>query len=130
MDEQLPYFLKTQSNNTNLQSIKGEIMKILKISLILLLASMINVYADDIYLSCESTTNLRTSFIINDEKKVLILDGVKREVVEWKKEFITFWKSETIKEISEPRNFKPDTLDRISGSYGSYNCKVVKKTIF
>ena len=26
-------------------------------------------------------------------------------------------KSETIKEISEPRNFKPDTLDRISGSY-------------
>ena len=105
-------------------------MKIIKISLILLLASMINTYADDIYLSCESTTNLRTSFIINDEKKVLILDGVKREVVEWKKEFITFWKSETIKEISEPRNFKPDTLDRISGSYGSYNCKVVKKTIF
>ena len=64
------------------------------------------------------------------KKKVLILDGVKREVVEWKKEFITFWKSETIKEISEPRNFKPDTLDRILGSYGSYNCKVVKKTIF
>ena len=105
-------------------------MKIIKISLILLLASMINTYADDIYLSCESTTKLRTSFIINDEKKILILDGVKREVVEWKKEFITFWKSETIKEISEPRNFKPDTLDRISGSYGSYNCKVVKKTMF
>ena len=36
----------------------------------------------------------------------------------------------TIKEISEPRNFKPDTLDRISGSYGSYNCKVVEKTMF
>ena len=105
-------------------------MKIIKISLILLLASMINTYADDIYLSCESTTKLRTSFIINDEKKIFILDGVKREVVEWKKEFITFWKSETIKEISEPRNFKPDTLDRISGSYGSYNCKVVKKTMF
>ena len=105
-------------------------MKIIKTSLILLLASMINTYADDIYLSCESTTKLRTSFIINDEKKILILDGVKREVVEWKKEFITFWKSETIKEISEPRNFKPDTLDRISGSYESYNCKVVKKTMF
>ena len=105
-------------------------MKIIKISLILFFSSMINTYADDIYLSCESTTKLRTSFIINDEKKILILDGVKREVVEWKKEFITFWKSETIKEISEPRNFKPDTLDRISGSYGSYNCKVVKKTIF
>ena len=105
-------------------------MKIIKFSLILLFASMINTYADDIYLSCESTTKLRTSFIINDEKEVLILDGVKREVVEWKKEFITFWKSETIKEISEPRNFKPDTLDRISGSYGSYNCKVVEKTLF
>ena len=105
-------------------------MKIVKKSLILLFASIVNTYAYDIYLSCESTTKLRTSFIINDEKKVLILDGVKREVVEWKKEFITFWKSETIKEISEPRNFKPDTLDRISGSYGSYNCKVVKKTLF
>ena len=105
-------------------------MKIIKISLILFFASMINTNAEDIYLSCESTTKLRTSFIINDEKKILILDGVKREVVEWKKEFITFWKSETIKEISEPRNFKPDTLDRISGSYGSYNCKVVEKTLF
>ncbi|REK45988.1 MAG: hypothetical protein DWQ16_01955 [Proteobacteria bacterium] len=105
-------------------------MKIIKISLILFFASMINTNAEDIYLSCESTTKLRTSFIINDKKKLLILDGVKREIVEWKKEFITFWKSETIKEISEPRNFKPDTLDRISGSYGSYNCKVVEKTLF
>ena len=105
-------------------------MKIIKISLILFFASMINTNAEDIYLSCESTTKLRTSFIINDKKKLLILDGVKREIVEWKKEFITFWKSETIKEISEPRNFKPDTLDRISGSYGSYNCKVVEKTMF
>ena len=105
-------------------------MKIIKIFLILFFASMINTNAEDIYLSCESTTKLRTSFIINDKKKLLILDGVKREIVEWKKEFITFWKSETIKEISEPRNFKPDTLDRISGSYGSYNCKVVEKTLF
>ena len=105
-------------------------MKIIKISLILFFASMINTNAEDIYLSCESTTKLRTSFIINDKKKLLILDGVKREIVEWKKEFITFWKSETIKEISEPRNFKPDTLDRISGSYGSYNCKIVEKTLF
>ena len=105
-------------------------MKIIKISLILFFASMINTNAEDIYLSCESTTKLRTSFIINDKRKLLILDGVKREIVEWKKEFITFWKSETIKEISEPRNFKPDTLDRISGSYGSYNCKVVEKTLF
>jgi hypothetical protein len=87
-------------------------------------------YAKDVYLSCESTTKFRTSFIINDEKKILILDGIEREVVNWKNEFITFWKSQTMKEISEPRNFKPDTLDRISGSYGSYNCKVVKKTLF
>ena len=105
-------------------------MKIIKISLILFFAYMINTNADDIYLSCESTTKLRTSFIINDKKKLLILDGVKRKIIERKKEFITFWKSETIKEISEPRNFKPDTLDRISGSYGSYNCKVVEKTLF
>jgi len=35
-----------------------------------------------------------------------------------------------MKEISEPRNFKPDTLDRISGSYGSYSCRVVEKTLF
>ena len=87
-------------------------------------------YAKDIYLSCESSTKFKTSFIINDERKSLILDGIEREVVNWTKEFITFWKSQTMKEISEPRNFKPDTLDRISGSYGSYNCKVVKKTLF
>ena len=87
-------------------------------------------YAKDVYLSCESTTKFRTSFIINDEKKILILDGIEREVVNWKKEFITFWKSQTMKEISEPRNFKPDTLDRISGSYGSYSCRVVEKTLF
>ena len=105
-------------------------MKIIKLSLIIFFFSIISTYANNIYLSCESTTKLRTSFIINDKKKLLILDGVKREIVEWKKEFITFWKSETIKEISEPRNFKPDTLDRISGSYGSYNCKVVEKTLF
>ena len=105
-------------------------MKILKLTFILFLFSIIHTYAKDVYLSCESNTKFRTSFIINDEKKTLILDGVHREVVNWTKEFITFWKSQTMKEISEPRNFKPDTLDRIAGSYGSYNCKVVKKTLF
>ena len=105
-------------------------MKIIKISFIIFFLSMNFSYANDVYLSCESTTKFRTSFIINDEKKTLILDGIEREVVNWTKEFITFWKSQTMKEISEPRNFKPDTLDRISGSYGSYNCKVVKKTLF
>ena len=105
-------------------------IKIIRLSLILFFFSISYIYAKDVYLSCESTTKFRTSFIINDEKKIIILDGIEREVVNWTKEFITFWKSQTMKEISEPRNFKPDTLDRIAGSYGSYNCKVVKKTLF
>tara|TARA_B100001057_G_C22467600_1_gene801358 strand:- start:56 stop:376 length:321 start_codon:yes stop_codon:yes gene_type:complete len=105
-------------------------IKIIKLTFILFFFSTIYTHAKDIYLSCESTTKFRTSFIINDEKKRLILDGIEREVVNWTNEFITFWKSQMVKEISEPRNFKPDTLDRISGSYGSYNCKVVNKTLF
>ena len=105
-------------------------IKVIKLSLVIIFFLITYAYTKDVYLSCESTTKFRTSFIINDEKKTLILDGVEREVVNWTKEFITFWKSQTMKEISEPRNFKPDTLDRISGSYGSYNCKVVKKTLF
>ena len=105
-------------------------IKVIKLSLVVIFFSITYAYAKDVYLSCESTTKFRTSFIINDEKKTLILDGVEREVVNWTKEFITFWKSQTMREISEPRNFKPDTLDRIAGSYGSYNCKVVKKTLF
>ena len=105
-------------------------MKYIRLSLILFLIWTGPVYAKDFYLSCESTTKFKTSFIINDEEKKLILDGVEREVVNWKKEFITFWKSQMMKEISEPRNFKPDTLDRISGSYGSYSCRVVEKTLF
>ena len=105
-------------------------IKVIKLSLVIIFFLITYAYTKDVYLSCESTTKFRTSFIINDEKKTLILDGVEREVVNWTKEFITFWKSQTMKEISEPRNFKPDTLDRIAGSYGSYNCKVVKKTLF
>ena len=105
-------------------------MKIIRLSFVLFFFSIIHAYSKDVYLTCESTTKFKTSFIINDEKKILILDGIEREVVNWTKEFITFWKSQTMKEISEPRNFKPDTLDRISGSYGSYTCKVVQKTLF
>ncbi len=41
-----------------------------------------SVRANDIYLSCESTTKLKTSFIINDAQKKLILDGVEREIVD------------------------------------------------
>ena len=105
-------------------------MKIICLFLFFFLSSISHAFAKDIYLSCESITKLKTSFIINDEQKKLILDGVEREIVEWRNEYITFWKSDLMKEISEPRNFKPDTLDRIAGSYGSYNCKVVKKTLF
>ena len=105
-------------------------MKIFSFFLLIYLISINNLFAKDIYLSCESSAKLKTSFIINEEKKSLILDGIEREVVNWRKEFITFWKSRMMKEISEPRNFKPDTLDRISGSYGSYSCRVVEKTLF
>ena len=105
-------------------------MKIFSIFLFIFFISINHLFAKDVYLSCESPTKKKTSFIINEEKKSLILDGLEREVVNWTKEFITFWESQMIKEISEPRNFKPDTLDRISGSYGVYNCEVVKKTLF
>ena len=33
------------------------------------LISINNLFAKDIYLSCESSTKLKTSFIINEEKK-------------------------------------------------------------
>ena len=39
-------------------------IKIIKLSFILFFISIINTYAKDIYLSCESTTKFRTSFII------------------------------------------------------------------
>ena len=78
-------------------------MKIIRLSFVLFFFSIIHAYSKDVYLTCESTTKFKTSFIINDEKKILILDGIEREVVNWTKEFITFWKSQTMKEISEPR---------------------------
>ena len=105
-------------------------MKIIRISLILFLLSTSNIFAKDVYLSCESPTQVKSSFVINDEKKSLILNGVEREVVNWTKEYISFWISDQFKAIQEPRNLPPNVLDRISGSYGVYNCEVVKKTLF
>ena len=105
-------------------------MKIIRISLILFLLSTSNIFAKDVYLSCESPTQVKSSFVINDEKKSLILNGVEREVVNWTKEYISFWVSDQFKAIQEPRNLPPNVLDRISGSYGVYNCEVVKKTLF
>ena len=79
---------------------------------------------------CDFSYFFKSSFIINEEKKSLVLNGVEREVVGWTKEYISFWLSDQFKSIQEPRNLPPNILDRISGSYGVYNCKVVKKTLF
>ena len=105
-------------------------MKIIRVSLILFFLLTSNIFAEDVYLSCESPTQVKSSFVINDEKKSLILNGVEREVVNWTKEYISFWVSDQFKAIQEPRNLPPNILDRISGSYGVYNCEVVKKTLF
>tara|TARA_A100001011_G_scaffold395779_1_gene491779 strand:+ start:1197 stop:1514 length:318 start_codon:yes stop_codon:yes gene_type:complete len=105
-------------------------MRIIRLSVILFFLLTSNIFAKDIYLSCESPTQFKLSFVINDEKKILILNGVEREVVKWTKEYISFWVSDQFKAIQEPRNLPPNILDRISGSYGVYNCEVVKKTLF
>ena len=105
-------------------------MKIIRVSLILFFLLTSNIFAEDVYLSCESPTQVKSSFVINDEKKSLILNGVEREVVNWTKEYISFWVSDQFKAIQEPRNLPPNILDRISGAYGVYNCEVVKKTLF
>ena len=105
-------------------------MKIIRLSFMLFFLLTSNIFAEDVYLSCESPTQVKSSFVINDEKKSLILNGVEREVVNWTKEYISFWVSDQFKAIQEPRNLPPNVLDRISGSYGVYNCEVVKKTLF
>ena len=105
-------------------------MKIIKFILFIYFVSIICVLAEDVYLSCESPTQFKSSFIINEEKKSLVLNGVEREVVGWTKEYISFWLSDQFKSIQEHRNLPPNILDRISGSYGVYNCKIVNKTLF
>ena len=105
-------------------------MKIIKFILFIYFISINCVLAEDVYLSCESPTQFKSSFVINEEKKSLVLNGVEREVVGWTKEYISFWLSDQFKAIQEPRNLPPNILDRISGSYGVYNCEVVKKTLF
>ena len=82
--------------------------------------------AKDIYLSCKGGN----SFIINDKTKKIIMDGVEREVVEWKKEFITFHENEITKKISETTGDFP-ILDRITGYYSQKRkCTVVDGTKF
>ena len=90
-------------------------MKIIRVSFILFFLLTSNIFAKDVYLSCESPTKVKSSFVINDEKS-LILNGVEREVVNWTKEYISFWVSDQFKAIQEPRNLPPNVLDRISGS--------------
>ena len=83
-------------------------------------------FAEDIYLSCKGGT----SFIINDKTKKIIMDGVEREVVEWRKEFITFHENEITKTISETTGDFP-ILDRITGYYSQKkHCTVVEGTKF
>ena len=83
-------------------------------------------FAEDIYLSCKDGT----SFIINDKTKKIIMDGVEREVVEWRKEFITFHENEITKTISETTGDFP-ILDRITGYYSQKkHCTVVEGTKF
>ena len=83
-------------------------------------------FAEDIYLSCKGGT----SFIINDKTKKIIMDGVEREVVEWRKEFITFHEGKISKKISETTGDFP-ILDRITGYYSQKRkCTVVDGTKF
>ena len=83
-------------------------------------------FAEDIYLSCKGGT----SFIINDKTKKIIMDGVEREVVEWRKEFITFHENEITKTISETTGNFP-VIDRITGYYSKKkHCTVVEGTKF
>ena len=83
-------------------------------------------FAEDIYLSCKGGT----SFIINDKTKKIIMDGVEREVVEWRKEFITFHENQITKKISETTGDFP-ILDRITGYYSQKRkCTVVDGTKF
>ena len=58
------------------------------------------------------------------------MDGVEREVVEWRKEFITFHESRITKKISETTGDFP-ILDRITGYYSqNKQCTVVEGTKF
>ena len=62
-------------------------MKIIRVSFILFF--LLAIFLQKIYLSCESPTKVKSSFVINDEKKSLIL-MVLKEVVNWTKEYISF----------------------------------------
>ena len=91
----------------------------------------VNAFAKNVHLACENKIPNKISIIINDKTKKLILGGFEVEVVNWSSNFITFWKNDLEKELSlETSLFKPSVLDRITGTYDKYNCKVVKGTAF
>ena len=50
--------------------------KVIKLSLVIIFFLTTYTHAKDVYLSCESTTKFRTSFIINDEKKTTRSENV------------------------------------------------------
>ena len=82
MDEQLPYFLKTQSNNTNLQSIKGEIMKILKNLLILIIFMSFFVVAQDL-----ASAKIRINENNFDEAETFLLKALNHPKDKWEAAF-------------------------------------------
>ena len=43
-------------------------IKVIKLSLVVIFFSITYAYAKDVYLSCESPTQVKLSFVINDEK--------------------------------------------------------------
>ena len=99
-----------------------------------------NTFAQNVHLSCESIIQNKISIIINDKTKKFTLEGVEVEVVNWSSNYITFWKNDLEKKLSlesSRKNWsktgtylvKPSVLDRITGTYGKYNCKIVKGVI-
>ena len=54
------------------------------------------------------------------------MDGVEREVVEWRKEFITFHENEITKTISETTGNFP-IIDRVTGYYSQKNTALLQK---
>ena len=56
------------------------------------------------------------------------MNGVEREVVEWRKEFITFYEDKLSKRLSKTTGGYLSFIDRLTGIYsGTSKCSVVTK---
>ena len=86
--------------------------------------------AKEIWLECifnpgKGHSGIVNTFIIDEANQTLIMNGVKKFVVEFDHRFIRF------KSKAETEDTWISTLDRISGTYSDrYRCKVVRKTVF